>query len=106
MRILIDECIPRRFLSVFSGYEAMSVPYMGWAGKKNGVLLKLMIEAGFDAFVTVDQNLQYQQNLQGANISILVLHAATNSYDDLLILAPAIYATLAELQPSRIYVIK
>jgi hypothetical protein len=98
--------MPRRFLSVFNEYEAVSVPYMGWAGKKNGVLLKLMIEAGFDAFVTVDQNLQYQQNLQKANISILVLHAATNSYDDLLTLAPAIHATIANLQPSKIYVIK
>ncbi len=36
---------------------------MGWAGQKNGALLRLMQEAGFEAFVTVDGNLHYQQNL-------------------------------------------
>ncbi len=106
MRVLIDECVPRRLISIFAEYEAMSVPYMGWSGKKNGELLRLMTEAKFDVFVTVDQNLQYQQNLQSTNISILVLHAETNSYNDLLSLAPAIHATLLKLKPSTIYVIK
>ena len=79
---------------------------MGWSGKKNGELLKLMVDAGFQIFVTVDQNLTYQQNLQNAKISVLVLHAATNSYDDLLMLVPAIHATLATIKPSSVYVIR
>ncbi len=106
MRILIDECLPRRFISVFAEYEAMSVPYMGWSGKKNGELLKLMVEANFQVFVTVDQNLQYQQNLQNTQISVLILHAPTNSYNDLLMLVPKIHTTLATLKPSSIYVIE
>lgn len=106
MRILIDECIPRRFLRVFAEYDAMSVPYMGWSGKKNGELLRLMLEARFDVFVTVDQNLQYQQNLHDADISILVLHGTTNGYDDLLKLVPKIHSTLEIAKPRNIYVIK
>lgn len=106
MRILIDECVPRRLISVFAEYEAMSVPYMGWSGKKNGELLKLMLESGFELFVTVDQNLQYQQNLKDSKISVLVLQADTNSYDDLLKLAPSIHAALAAFEPGKIYVIK
>ncbi len=100
MRILIDECVPRRFISVFSDYEAVSVSYMGWSGKKNGELLKLMTDAKFNVFITVDQNLQNTQ------VSFLVLQAATNSYRDLLVLVPAIHATLAAIEPGRIYAIK
>ena len=106
MRILIDECVPRRFVGVFSEYDAVSVPYMGWSGKKNGELLKLMLDAGFNIFITVDQNLQYQQNLKNASISVMVLHAETNSYDDLLVLVPKIKAAISVIQPSTVYVIK
>ena len=44
------------------GHEVQTVPEAGWAGKKNGELLKLL--AGkFEAFITIDKNLVYQQNL-------------------------------------------
>ena len=39
MRILLDECVPRRFLRELQGYEVRTVPEMGWASFKNGVLL-------------------------------------------------------------------
>lgn len=106
MRILIDECVPRRLLGVFADYNVATVPYMGWSGKKNGELLKLMIDEGFNIFITVDQNLQYQQNMKGAAIAILVLYAETNSYDDLLALVPRIKETIPIVKPGTVYVIK
>lgn len=106
MRILIDECVPRRLLSAFSGYDVATVPHMGWSGKKNGELLKLMIGAGFDIFITVDQNLQYQQNLEGAAVATLVLCAETNSYDDLHALIPKIKETISIAKPRIVYAIK
>jgi hypothetical protein len=50
---------------------------MGWAGKKNGELLRLMTDQ-FDVFITIDQNLTYQQNLEGVHIGIVTLAARSN----------------------------
>ncbi len=65
MRVLLDECLPRRLKADLAGHEATTVPEAGWAGTKNGDLLQLAA-ARFDAFVTIDQGLAFQQNLAGA----------------------------------------
>ena len=61
MRILLDECVPRKLTRELPGHECRTVTEMGWAGIKNGRLLRLA-ENQFDVFLTADQNLQYQQN--------------------------------------------
>jgi hypothetical protein len=61
---------------------------MGWAGMSNGDLLRAA-ESEFDVFVTADQNLEYQQHLQGFNLGVLVLCAVRTRIDDLLPLLPA-----------------
>ena len=61
MKILLDECIDRRLAKDIQGHEVLTVPQAGWAGIKNGELLRLA-QAQFDVFVTVDQNLSFQQN--------------------------------------------
>lgn len=48
-RLLLDECIPRKFKSHLSGHDCVTVPEAGWAGKKNGELLSLAENAGFQA---------------------------------------------------------
>ena len=57
MRILLDECIDRRFAREIVGYEVKTVPQIGWVGVKNGKLLALAVEE-FDIFVTIDRKLQ------------------------------------------------
>jgi predicted nuclease of predicted toxin-antitoxin system len=57
VKILIDECLPRKLKNALPDHEVKTVPEMGWAGKKNGELLKLMIGV-FDVFITVDSNLK------------------------------------------------
>ncbi len=71
MKILLDECVPPPLKSKFVGFDVLTVPEAGWAGVKNGELLKLINESDFDVFITVDQNLQYQQNLENFQISIV-----------------------------------
>ena len=66
MRVLLDECVPRPLLRELSQHAVRTVPEMGWAGKRNGELLGLIKSAGFDAFITTDQNFEHQQNLQTA----------------------------------------
>jgi hypothetical protein len=69
---------------------------MGWLGKKNGELFKLMIENEFEYFVTVDRNLSYQQNTEQLPITIFVLCALDNRYDTLLQLLPSLKEKMAE----------
>jgi hypothetical protein len=54
-KLLLDECIPRKFKSHLSGYDCLTAPEAGWAGKTNGELLSLAENAGFQVFVSLDQ---------------------------------------------------
>ena len=93
MRVLLDECLPRRLKGAITDHDVSTVPKAGWAGKQNGELLRLA-SAGYDVFVTMDQNLEYQQNLQGSGLTILVLQSRTNRYEDLLPLVPRLQLAL------------
>ena len=66
---------------------------MGWTGLKNGELLALA-SAQFDAFVTVDRNLAFQQNVPGLKIAVVVLKAGTNRLPDLAALVPNLLSAL------------
>ena len=89
MRVLLDECVPKRLGRELAGHDARTVSQEGWSGKKNGELLQLMAAQTFELFLTTDQNLRYQQNLQTAGVAIVVLIAASNRLSDLLPLVPS-----------------
>ena len=72
MKIIIDECVPHIVKKRLPDREIKTVQEMGWAGVKNGELLKF-VEAEFDVFITSDKNLRYQQNLQNRSLAILLL---------------------------------
>ncbi len=72
MRIIIDECVPSIVRKRLPHFGISTVQLSGWAGKKNGELLRL-VETEFDVFVTSDKNLKYQQNLDGRKLAILLL---------------------------------
>jgi hypothetical protein len=71
---------------------------MGWSGVKNGKLLALAADE-FDAFVTVDKNLPYQQNLTTLPVAVVVLDAVSNELPALLPLLPSLEQALLELKP-------
>lgn len=62
MRVLLDECLPKKLKREIEADFVQTVPEVGWASKKNGELLRLA-EADFDVLLTNDQNLEHQQNL-------------------------------------------
>ena len=101
MRLLLDECIPKRLKRELPGHEVRTVQDMGWAGIKNGALLKLA-DGQFDALLTVDQGIEYQQNLSGLKISVVVMLAASNDVDDLRPLLPSVEQALASLRAGEI----
>lgn len=75
---------------------------MGWAGKKNGELLKLMMQESFTILLTTDQNLRYQQNLQQAGVAVIVMVAPSNRLPDLLPLIPSVCSALISIGPGEV----
>jgi hypothetical protein len=102
MRVLLDECVPRPLKRELAEHTVHTAGEMGWAGTENGALLALIREAGFEAFVTVDQNLAYQQNLRALGMRVLVLVARTNKLRDLLPLMPSLRESLGRAQPGEL----
>ena len=78
MRILLDESTPRQLKRLLPGHEVETVPERGWASKKNGELLRLAVDAGFDVFVTADAALPNQQDLSKLDLAVVVLAAGLN----------------------------
>ncbi|MBI1913931.1 MAG: DUF5615 family PIN-like protein [Planctomycetes bacterium] len=102
MRILLDECIPRRLRRELPGHDVRTVPEMGWSGKKNGELLQLMTVQAFEVLLTVDQNLRHQQNLQASGIAVIVLIAPSNRLADLVPLMPSVQTALGSIKPGDV----
>lgn len=98
MRILLDECVDWRLSRDVIGHDVKTARQMGWATIKNGELLALAAQQ-FDVFVTVDQNLSFQQNLAAFPIAILILRARTNRLADLRPLIPTLLAALPTSKP-------
>ena len=98
MRLLLDESVPRRLKRSLPRHAVRNVVEMGWGGISNGELLARAAN-GFDALVTVDKNLQYQQNLDNLPIAVIVLDAKSNELPYLLPLIPKLEEALATLVP-------
>ena len=101
MRILLDEDLPRRLGTLLVGHEAETVPRSGWSGVKNGKLLALAATK-FDVFLTMDGNLEFQQNLATLPIAVLVVEAASNRLEHLTPLVPKILRELNLISPNAL----
>src|SRR6266568_2145894 len=101
MRILLDECVPRALRKELHGHEVMTVAEAGWAGVKNGELLQLAARQ-FDLLLTVDRNLEYQQNFAGLALAVIVVHAPSNDVSVLRPLMPAVLAAISETKPGKV----
>jgi hypothetical protein len=98
---LLDEQLPRALArELGSGVE--TVQDRGWAGLKNGDLLKAAAAAGFEVLITMDRNLRFQQNLQLQSVGVVLLRVRTNRLADLLPLIPATLAAIAAVAPGSI----
>ena len=103
--MLLDECVPRRLRRELPGHDVRTVTGMGWSGIKNGPLLHLAAQE-FDVFLTVDQGVEYQQNLAGLDLAIIVMVAPTNDVEDLRLLMPRVRETLSSVSPGILVKIK
>jgi predicted nuclease of predicted toxin-antitoxin system len=102
MKILLDECLPRKFRNHFPNHDSQTVPEALLAGKKNGELLALAENQRFDIFMTVDKGIAYEQNLAGRKIAILILRAKSNRLIDLVPLLDSCQNAMRSIRPGEI----
>jgi predicted nuclease of predicted toxin-antitoxin system len=101
MKILLDENLPRKLKQAFPGHLVATVAEMGWSGKNNGELLNLA-EPIFEVLVTVDKNIQYQQNLTDRQLILVTLVVVYNKIQYLLPLIPRVLKQLQVATPGQI----
>ena len=73
MRILFDKNVPYPLLRYLGKHDVRTAEELGWAWLVNGDLLRAAEDAGFGVMVTADQSLEYQQNLKGRMLALVVL---------------------------------
>ena len=79
MKVLLDECVTRKLKSRLPNHEVYTVTDMQWNGLKNGILMSAAIGEGFDILLTIDKNLEYQQNLKKNSIIVAVFDVRQNN---------------------------
>ena len=99
MKLLLDENLPHQMRLELPGHEVFTAGYMGWSGVENGDLLQRATVEGFDALITNDRGLEYQQNLTTLPLAVVVLLAPSNTIEAIRPAYPALLAALAVLQP-------
>src|SRR2546429_2434910 len=104
MKVLLDECVTRYLKRDFAGHEVLTVEEAGFKGLKNGRLLQAA-SGQYEVLVTVDQNLQYQQNLKNFTVAIIVLKAKRNTYLLLKPLMPQVLEVLEKIKPGEMIVV-
>jgi len=95
MKVILDECLPKRLIYELPGHEVVTVPMAGWAGIKNGELLR-KIDGHYDAFLTVDALVARPEIVETLRFRVLILKARSNKIEDLRQLISKILTGLSE----------
>lgn len=74
-KIFFDEDVPRKLVRFLPQYKIQTVVTMQWGGIKNGALLQLIEQHGFDVFLTGDKNMPNQQQLARRPFAVLIMSA-------------------------------
>lgn len=101
MRVLLDECVPRQLKRDLHGHSVRTVGEMRWAGVKNGELLRRAVRE-FDAVVTTDRRMEFQQNVRSIGMRVVVIIAARNDVDILRPLMPRVLQALKAVRPGEV----
>lgn len=106
MKILVDNCVVKRFGQLLTDHEAIHASQLGWSKLENGDLIQAAEEAGFEVMITVDKNLLYQQSLSGRKLSIIVLSPIFVYYEDIAALGPQVCQVLNDLPTGSFIVVR
>jgi hypothetical protein len=101
VRVLLDEQLPFDLAAMLEGHSVATVAGRGWAGVKNGDLLRRM-SGDYDALLTMDRSIEFQQNIAALPFGILLLLALSNRMVHLLPLVPAVLEALPTLKAGEL----
>jgi predicted nuclease of predicted toxin-antitoxin system len=104
VRVLLDGNLPRAFAGFLPGHRVDTVHQRRWSDLDDGPMLAAA-EAEYDALVTMDQNLRFQQNLRGRQLRIVLVRAPRNTLPVLAPAAPAVLEALASMAPGELRVV-
>jgi predicted nuclease of predicted toxin-antitoxin system len=99
MKILFDQGTPVPLRRALAGHAVTTAFERGWSNLENGDLIRAAEAERFDAMITTDQNLKYQQNLRGRELAILVL--PTTSWPEIQGHLEDISAVVGSLKPGE-----
>lgn len=106
MKLLLDECLPKKLKQEFAGHEVFTIDEAGFKGLKNGKLIQSASETGFEVLISVDKNIEYQQNKTNLTLAILVLSARNNRVESLLPLMSEALKVLGTIKTGEIITIE
>ena len=99
MKLLLDENLPHQVRLELPGHEVITAAYQQWVGVENGELLRLAAVSGFDAVITNDRGLEYQQNLTTLPVAVVVLLTRSNTIEAIRPFYGVLLDTRSRLRP-------
>jgi predicted nuclease of predicted toxin-antitoxin system len=106
MKLLLDECLPRKLKRAFAGHEVFTIDEAGFKGLKNGNLIKSASEVGCEVLISADKSIKHQQNKANLPLAILVLSAQNNRLESLLPLMAKALQVLENIKTGEIITIE
>jgi hypothetical protein len=101
VRVLLDENLPHDLAGALTGHSVSTVQGLAWAGAKNGALLKRATDV-CDVFITMDGNIERQQNLENLSFGLIVIDAPSNRMADLLPVVPELLQAIDAVRPGEV----
>ncbi len=105
MKILLDECVTRKLKICLLDFDVQTVTDVGFSGFKNGKLLAAAEQQGFDILLTIDKNIDCQQNIQKFNLTLVVFNVVKSNLKYLEALVPEFLSQLSSFQKGQTYFI-
>jgi len=102
MTIIVDECLPKRTIHFFAKDEVWTVPQIGLSGFKDAELLDELDNRNIDVFITIDGNIEFQQQFQHRKFGTIVIRSVSNRFADLQHLEKKLQDSVASILPSQI----
>ena len=106
MKILLDECVTKRLKPHLSQHEVASVTEKGWSGLKNGQLMAAASGEGFDIILTIDKNLQHQQNIGKYPLIVVILNSPSSKLEMLVTFLPSFEKQIPAFTKGKAYLVE
>ena len=106
MKILLDECVPKKIKALLIDHTVFTIGQLEWSGLKNGMLIKRAEQKNFDILLTIDKNICYQQNTSSYNIAIVILNANNSNIETLQDYIPSFLNQINTFEKGKFYTIE